>query len=321
MFSHPPTDNGDRQLQQRLEISGFLFVAHAKLAVVVHPRMGPLHDPAACFALAAMPLLGQSLGGHMRDISADAHFFFRGFSRVALVHTQMLRPFTGRFRPSHHDHVQRLGQQFHVVPIGSGDDKRERGATTVHQQAALGAFFFPDPSGCYPRLLAPAALCLGCHPNFAIPTQCPPFRHTPPTPLATSARTIPSVASAESADEWRWHCRTPRATPSIDNPCATQRKSRRKWLAARSICVRRRASVGIFVCAPPAVRGPAAAVQRETKARCKLPMIARLAWMKHGKISKIRQLLFTDKLLIVIAAFLVWLVDVLTVLLVVAGRW
>ena len=104
----------------------------------------------------------------------------------------------GRLGPLHDDGVQRCPQQLHVMPIGPGDDKRERGATTVHQQAALGPFFFPDLSGCFPPPLVPAGLYPASHPSSATPTQSLPSRHILPARLANRTKN-PSARH-------RWKC-------------------------------------------------------------------------------------------------------------------
>ncbi len=285
-------------MQQRLKISGLFLVAHAQLAIVVHPRVGAFDHPATGFALGAMPRLGRSFRRHMRNVSARSYFLLRGFARVALIHAQMLRSFPGWFRPPHHDRVQGLGQQFHIVPIGPGDDKRERGATTVHQQAAFGSFFFPDRSDCFPPPRVPGALCLACRPSFAIPTRCLPSRHTPPAPRATNEQKPPLCATVGNTRGWRWRCRNSWATPATDSPCAAHRRWPQKWCAAPSVCGRRRVCAGTCALAVRAGRAAAATVQLSTKARRKLPKIEHSACKNHGTNTKHRQLLFKDKILL-----------------------
>ena len=56
-----------------------------------------------------------------------------------------------------HDGLQHMVELRDVMPIGSGHDERQRDATAVHQKVALAPLFFPDPSGCVPRPLAPGA--------------------------------------------------------------------------------------------------------------------------------------------------------------------
>ena len=56
-----------------------------------------------------------------------------------------------------HDGPQHLIELGDVMFIGPGHDERQRNATAVHQQVSLAPLFSPDPSGCAPRPLAPAA--------------------------------------------------------------------------------------------------------------------------------------------------------------------
>jgi len=298
MSSHSPADDRDGQMQQRLEVGGLLLVAHAQLAVVVHPGMRALDDPTPSASLGFVPALGRGPARHVRDIAPGAHLLVRRPALVALVHAEVLRSILGRLGPSNHDRVQGLGQQLHVVPIGPGDDKRERGATAVHEQTALGSFFFPDPWDCSPPPLAPKALCLGCRPGFAIPRRCLPSRRTRPAPPATGARKTPPAATFGSGDESRWHCRNSWARPSIGSRCATHTRWRRKSRAAKSVCGRRPAAAGIGAGARSADRAAATEVGPATKAHRILPRIGVSAWGNHGRGAEIRQLSFTDKLLV-----------------------
>jgi len=286
MFSHPPADYRNGQMQQRLEIDGFFLVANTQLAVIVHPGMRSLHHPAPRAPFGFVPCLRPSFLGDVRDIASLPHLLLGGFARVALIHTEILGPTLRRFRPWDYDRVQRLGQQLHVVPIGPGDDKRERGATTVHQQTALGSFFSPDRLGCFPPPLAPRELCLESRPSFAIPRQSPPCRRTPPTQLATAARRILPAATAESNGEWHWRCQSSWAVPSTGSRCEAHRRWQRKSRAAKSVCAPRPAAVGTCVLAPCEDCAEARAVRRATRAHRRLPKIVLLAWSNHGRRGK-----------------------------------
>lgn len=299
MFSHPPTDYRDCQMQQRLEISGFFLIPHSQLAVVVHPRMCSFHHPTTRTSFVFVSGYRRSFLGHMRDIAPLPHLSLGGLASIAFIHAEVLASAFRWLGPSDHDRVQCLCQQLHVVPISSGDDKRERGATAVHQQAALGPFFSPDQSGCFPQPLAPAALCLASRPSFAIPRQSPPCHRTPPTPLATIARRSPPAATAESNGEWRWRCRSFWAEPSTGNRYAAHRQWRRKPLAVQSICARRQDAAGTCVLAPCVDCAEAEAARHVTRALRKLPKIELSACGNHHGKTKIRQSLFTDKLLTV----------------------
>lgn len=298
MFSHPPTDYRDCQMQQCLEIRGFFLITHSQLAIVVHPRMRSLHYPTARTPFGFVSGCRRSFLGHMWDIAPLAHLLLGGLASLALIHAEVLAAAFRRLGSRDYDRVQRLGQQLHVVPIGSGDDKRERGATAVHQQTALGPFFSPDPSGCFRRPLAPRAPCLASRPNFAIPRQSPPCRRIQPTPLATIAKRSPPAATVESNGESRWRCRSSWAAPSIGNRCGAHRQWRRRLRAAQSIYARRQADAGTCVLASHADCAAARAVRHATTVRPRLPRIELSAWRNHHAKTKIRQLLFTDKLLI-----------------------
>jgi len=295
-FSHSPADDRSCQMEQRLEIVCSLFVSHSQLPEVVHPRVRSLDDPAPGSPLGLKPTGSRSLSRHVRDVTPRPHFLLGGFAAVAFIHAEVLR-FAGRWlRPMDHNRVQRLRQQLHVVPIGPGDDKRERGATAVHQQAALGPFFFPGQWGYCPRPPVPAAPCPGFHPNFATPKQCLPSRRTPPTPPATIAQKLPGAATAESGCESNWRFRTPWGEPSIGNPCAAHTRRPRKCHGAKWACARRRVAVGICASGPHVDFASAAAVRLVPTVHRKLPKIALSPCRELARTQQWRQLLFTDKL-------------------------
>ena len=260
-------------MQQRLEVGDLFLLPHPQLALVVHPGMRPLDHPTSSASFGFVPIFGWRLARNMRNISSRAHLLLGRLTSVAFIHAEVLRRFLGRLGPPHHDRVQRLGQQLHVVAIGPGDDKRERGATAVYEQAALGSFFFPDPSGCSPPPLAPKELCLASRPGFAIPKRCLPSRRPPPARRATGARKTLSAAMFGSGDESRWRCQNSWAEPSIGSRCATQRRWRRKSRAVKSVCVLRPAADGTGARARRADGAAAREVRPATKAHRTLPRI------------------------------------------------
>lgn len=268
-------------MQQRFVIGHLLFVPHTQLAVIVHPRMGSFHDPTSSASLRFVASLGHSLLGYVRNIPPLPYLLLGGLTGVPLVRTEILGSPLRGLRSWDYDRVQRLSQQLHVMPIGGGDDKRERGATAVHQQTALGSLFSPDLSGYFPPLLAPRAPCLGSRPRFAIPTQFPPSRRTRPTPRATSAQKNRVAATAESDGESRWRCRSSWARPSTGTRCAAHTRWRRKCREEEWICVRRPpvADTCVFALSADCVR--ARAVQLAPKAHRRLPKIELLACSDH----------------------------------------
>jgi hypothetical protein len=277
-------------MQQCLEVGDLFLVPHAQLAIVIHPGMRPLHHPASSASFGLMSAFARRFGWNMQAIASRPYLLCRRFAFVALVHTEVLRPSSGWLRPSDHDRVQRLGQQLHVVPIGPVDDKRQRGATAVHQQAALGPFFFPDPSGCSPPPPAPTELCLASRPGFAIPTRCLPFRRIRPAPPATAARKIPAAATFGNGDESRWRCQNSWAGPSIGSRCAAHTRWPQKFPAAQWACARPQGLDGSGACARHAEIASAPKVRPETKARRILPMIGLSAWANHGGEANNRQI-------------------------------
>lgn len=79
----------------------------------------------------------------MRDIAMGFDDQFCRFPRISFVCTEILLCL---LRRTSHPIVQHLLQLRHIMPMCSGYDQRERGATPVHKDMALAALFFPDPS-------------------------------------------------------------------------------------------------------------------------------------------------------------------------------
>ena len=234
-------------MQQAQIILRLLFVPHQQLAETVQPRMRSFHPPSAGRLLAPADRFGFPADlPHMRNITAFPHNRRGGLATVAFIGTQVLATPTGRLGSPNHNAVQCLGQQFHIMPVGPADDKRERDASPVHQQTAFGAFFPPDPWGCCPPLPAPRELCPGCRQCSAIPKQSLPDRRIRPNRPATVAGRIPPRATAESDGEPPWHCQNSWAKLSTDNPSATHTQWRRTPNAVLTACARLRDAAGIF---------------------------------------------------------------------------
>ena len=241
--AHTPTNQGSRALQQRQKIGGGLFIAHQQLAEAVEPRVRAFNHPAA----RALPLPAGggffSALSHMRCVTALLHGLRGGTPRIALVRTQVLPPSAAGFGAHDHNAVQSRFQQFDIMSVGPADDKGQRDASTVHQQAALAAFFFPDRWGCCPPPPGPAELCLASHQCFATPRQSPPFHHTRPNRLAIRPERTLAHASVESVCGWRWRCQIASAVPSTGNRCAAHRQCRRRFDGRPTACARRRDAV------------------------------------------------------------------------------
>ena len=236
--AHTPANQGRCALQQRQKIGGGLFIAHQQFAEAVKPRVRAFDHPAA----GALPLPAGagffSALSHVRCVTPLLHGLRGGTPRIALVRTQVLPPSTAGFGAHDHNAVQSDRQQFDIMPVGPADDKGQRDASTVHQQAALAAFFSPDRWDYCPPLPAPVALCLASHQCFATPKQSPPCHHTRPNRLAIRPGRTLAHASVESVCGWRWRCQMTSAVPSTGNRCAAHKQCQRRFDGRPTACAR-----------------------------------------------------------------------------------
>src|ERR1017187_2439486 len=234
-------------MQQRQKIVRFLFVAHQQFPKTVEPRMRAFHLPPPGRALATTGRFGFLADlRHVGNVAARPHDRGGRLATVAFVGTQVLAAPPARLGPPNHNAVQGLGQQFHIMPVGPADDKRERDASPVDQQAAFGAFFSPDPWGCCPTLPVPTELCLARRQCSAIPRRSPPVHRIPPNPLATVGGRSPPRATVESADARHWRCQNFSAGLSTGSPCARHTRWRQTRRVASRACVRPRDGGDIY---------------------------------------------------------------------------
>lgn len=283
--AHTPANQGGCALQQRQKIGGGLFIAHQQLAESVEPRMGAFHHPAAgALSLPTGTSLLPTLP-HMRRIAPRSHGLRGRPPSITLVRTQVLSSPPADFGAHDHNAVQSDCQQFDIMPIGPADDKGQRDASTVHQQAALAAFFFPDPWGCCPPIPAPVALCLEFHQCFATPKRSLPFHHTRPAPPATGPGKIPVRASVESVCGWRWRCRTTWAGPSTGSQCAAHKQCRRRFVGPPTVCAPHQDAAG-NACAPGAAAVWEPRAGRFARVYRKLPTIAFWPCRQHKQRPK-----------------------------------
>ena len=156
---HSEADHGCRAVCER-QVVGFLFlIAHENLSKAIEPRVAALNDPPSGGLPAAFRLgLVRDLP-HVGSVTALPHDGLGWFAPVGFVGAQVLRLPASGFGATHDNAVQGEVQQFHVMAIGAADDKRERGAKTVDQQTALGAFFSPDLSDWAQRPLVRVGPC------------------------------------------------------------------------------------------------------------------------------------------------------------------
>jgi hypothetical protein len=289
--AHTPANQGGGALQQRQEIGGGLFIAHQQLAEAVEPRVGAFDHPAA--SALALPTGASFLPAlpHMRCVAPRLHGLRGGTSCIALVRTQILPPAAAGFGAHNDDSVQSDRQQFDIMPVGPADDKGQRDASTVHQQAALAAFFPPDPWGCCPPLPAPVALCLESHQCFATPKQSLPFHHTRPAPPATGPGKTPAHASVESVCGWRWRCRTTWPEPSTGSRCAAHKQCRRRFAGPPTAYARRPTDVD-NACVPGALAVLAPRVEPSARVHRKPPTIAFWPCRQHKQRFKQRNTIY-----------------------------
>ena len=163
----------------------------------------------------------------------------RRVADVSGIHAESLRRRIGRIWPCAYDLLQGGLEKFDIMHVGSAGDQRQRDPTGVHQQAAFASIFSPDPWGSDPRIAVPTALCAWLRRCFASARQCPPSRRTRPILPATNGEKNRPYASAESAHEPRWRCRTHRARPSIGSPYAIHKRWRKTLAGRASEAVRR----------------------------------------------------------------------------------
>jgi len=85
--------------------------------------------------------------GDVRHIPAGPHGRVRGLAGVPLVPAEALRGARSGGGALHDDPVQRGLEERDVMPLGAAHDQGQRDSIRVDEEAALRAFFFPDPSG------------------------------------------------------------------------------------------------------------------------------------------------------------------------------
>ena len=96
----------------------------------------------------------------------------RRLAGVARVGTQVLVAPLRRIDPLDHDGLKHRLELRHIMAMGSGHDERQRDATTVDQQMALAAIFFPDLLDWGQRLTVPEALSSSPRRCFASARRC-----------------------------------------------------------------------------------------------------------------------------------------------------
>lgn len=224
----PKGDDRCGKMVERNEAAFELFVADKQFAEAIEPAMADFDHPASGLLrrIAALDVSLLAAIDDMRDVAVrfDGSQVVR--AAVSGIGAQVLAATKRGRRALDHDGAEDFIDALAVIDVGPGHDERQRDATAVHQQVALAAFFFPDPSGSGRPLRAPGGPSSWPHRCFAIARRCPPSRRTPPIRLSTVPRKNRPPPTRGSACESRWHCQNvPWARPSTGNPCAARTRS------------------------------------------------------------------------------------------------
>jgi len=136
-----------------------LLEAYQEFPEAVQPRLRPLDDPTPG-APVGVPAAGRGLRPPLRDVRPvppGPHGVVRRLAGVPFIPAEVLaRRLRGR--AGDHDAVQRGHEEHHVMALGPAHDEGQRDSIPVDEEAALGPFFSPDPSGSARRLRARGGL-------------------------------------------------------------------------------------------------------------------------------------------------------------------
>ena len=142
---------------ERDEAALKFLVSNEQFAESVEPAVADLDNPAPGL-LRRISLLGLRLRAathDVRDVAMRLDDLQRRSAPIARVGAQVLAASNARRLALDHDGLKHHVDLRHVMLIRPGHDERQRDATAVHQQVSLAPLFFPDPSGCALRSLAP----------------------------------------------------------------------------------------------------------------------------------------------------------------------
>lgn len=225
-----------------------LFEPYQDLAEAIQPRMASFYNPSACsmIGIRGFFLSFLATGPNMRCIASPLYRLASLCAVISLICTQVLWFFRCRVRVVSHYMVQNRLHLSDVMTVGSGDDDGERGTSAVHQEVALGPFFFPDPLDSFQRILAQEVLWSLLHRCFANPRQSPSIRHNRPSQSSRVPRKTRLEPTPESNGEWRWGNRiAPLARPSSGNRFAAHRQCPQRPAGLAMACVHRLGAFGI----------------------------------------------------------------------------
>jgi hypothetical protein len=135
-------------MNQRLIAFGQFLIPHQELAEPIEPGVDRFHHPAP--VLGGTPWLAL-LVPNPGEIPMSGKDRLGRFPLLAPVGIQK-GVLLGQ---GENQGIQHRLQLADIMPVGSGDDQRQRDATPVRQHMALAPIFFPDPSGWVRRPLLP----------------------------------------------------------------------------------------------------------------------------------------------------------------------
>ena len=228
-----------------------LLEAYEEFPEPIQPGERALYHPAPGPAPRMLVAQGSLASrGHMGPIPAVDHRGPGGLATVPLIRTQVVL----RRRAGHDYPVEGGRQEADIMAVRPADDYRQRDSTGVHEQAALRAFFSPDPSDWPRRPLGPGALSRGRHRRSATPRQCLPAHHIPPGLAARAGRRPRRASRRGNICGWNWGSRTgPWVAPSTGSLCGAHTRCPRRPAGDPRASGRPRACAGTV--APSGVSG------------------------------------------------------------------
>lgn len=222
-WDFPQHDDRCGQMGESKETAFELLIPHEQLAEAIEPAMRHLYNPPPGSRRRMPPFFLGFLPApfHMGHVAMRFNDDTRWNAGVASIGTEVLAASLTWQGTRHHNGVKDGGKLADIMAVGRGHDDRQRDAMAVHQQVALAAIFFPDPSDSVRQLPELRALSSWPRRYSATARRSLPTRHTPPARPAIRLRTRRRPATPKSAGEWRWRSRSARrATPSTDSPYA-----------------------------------------------------------------------------------------------------
>lgn len=116
-----------------------LFIPDKQFPEPIEPGMCCLNNPSAVLRWAPSSTL---LPDDPRCIASGADLITNRFSIISLIRIQEPLSFV---REDDNHGIKHGTELTDVMSVRSGNDQRQRDATSVHQEMALGPFFSPDP--------------------------------------------------------------------------------------------------------------------------------------------------------------------------------